>query len=149
MLSTLEILRAAGGVEEESIAVLRDMVRLSSDGEPIVRSDLGEQVPYVAMYCQEKRNFFPNAVAIYGLPLVKYLSDNDNQVKKTSHDALVVFLEQELVESVEVEDQVVQVLLNLARSGSPEEFRTEAAALMRKMPLLPRREMRKRLFLAH
>ncbi|CAE1298107.1 PPP4R1 [Acanthosepion pharaonis] len=146
----LETLRAAGSVEEDCIAVLQAMVRLSSDVEPTVRSDLVEQVPHVAMYCQENRNFLPNAVATYILPLVvKYLSDNDNQVRKTSHAALVVLLEQELVERVDVEDQVVQVLLDLAGPGSPDEFRTEAAALMCKMAPLLGREMTECLFLAH
>lgn len=146
----LETLRAAGNVEEDCIAVLRAMVRLSGDVEPTIRSDLVEQVPHVAMYCQENSHLFLNAVATYILPLVvKYLSDNDNQVRKTSHAALVVLLEQELVERIDVEAQVVQVLLDLAGPGSPDDFRTEAAALMCKMAPLLGREMTERLFLAY
>ncbi|CAI9715732.1 serine/threonine-protein phosphatase 4 regulatory subunit 1-like isoform X2 [Octopus vulgaris] len=145
----LDTLRAAGNVEEDCLAVLKAMVHLSKDPEPTVRSDLVEQVPHVAMYCQEKSNLFANAVPTYILPLiVKYLSDSDNQVRKTSHAALVVLLEQELVERVDVEDQVVQVLLDLACPTSPDEFRTEAAALMCKMAPLLGREMTERLFLA-
>lgn len=98
------------------------MVRLSSDAEPTIRSDLVKQ---------DNRNFFPNVVAIRILPLVvKYFRDNDNQVRKTSHAGLVVFPEQKLVERVDIEDQV---LLNFAGPGSPDEFRTEAAALMYKI----------------
>ncbi|GAB1599211.1 serine/threonine-protein phosphatase 4 regulatory subunit 1-like isoform X2 [Argonauta hians] len=145
----LDTLRAAGNVEEDCLAVLKAMVHLSKDPEPTVRSDLVEQVPHVAMYCQEKSNLFANAVPTYVLPLiVKYLSDSDNQVRKTSHAALVVLLEQELVERVDVEDQVVQVLLELASPASSDEFRTEAAALMCKMAPLLGREMTERLFLS-
>lgn len=80
---------------------------------------------------------------------MKYLSDYDNQARKTSYAALVLILEQLLVETVDVEDLVVQVLLDLPGPGSPHEFPTETASLMCKIASLPGREMTERLFLAH
>lgn len=104
-------------------ADLRAMVCLSGDGEPTVRSDLVERFSHVEIHCQENRNSFPNVVATYILPLVmKYLGDNDNQIRKTGYAALIVLLQQKLVERLNVEDQVVQVLLDLADPGSPDEF---------------------------
>lgn len=61
--------------------------------EPTVRSDLVEQVPHVAMYCQEKSNLFANAVPTYILPLIViYLSDNDNQVQSYINSTCLFFL---------------------------------------------------------
>jgi len=49
--------------------------------DPIVRSELMEQVPHIAVYCHEDSNTFPNAVPLYVLPMVvRYLNDPHNQV---------------------------------------------------------------------
>lgn len=57
-------------------------------------------------------------------------------------------LEQKLVEIVKVEDKVVHVL-DVAGPGSPEEFRSEVAAVMCKMTPLTGPEMPESLFLVH
>lgn len=50
--------------------------------EPTVRSELMEQVPHIAVYCQENIETFENAVPTYILPMVvRYLNDGNNQVK--------------------------------------------------------------------
>ena len=66
-----------------------------------------EQVPHIAMYCQElpesRNHIFPSHL----LPLVvKFLTDTNNQVRKTSQAALLVLLEQGLVDKADVEEQV-------------------------------------------
>ena len=49
--------------------------------DPIVRSELMEQIPHVAVYCQENRDIFQNAIPVYILPMVvRYLDDANNQV---------------------------------------------------------------------
>lgn len=49
--------------------------------EPSVRSELMEQVPHIAVYCQENRHAFTGAVPQYILPMVvRYLSDSNSQV---------------------------------------------------------------------
>ena len=56
-----------------------DLVYLFVD--PIVRSELMEQIPHVAVYCQENRDIFQNAIPVYILPMVvRYLDDANNQV---------------------------------------------------------------------
>ncbi|KAK3765828.1 hypothetical protein RRG08_026297 [Elysia crispata] len=134
----LDTLRAVCESGDNCVAVLDAMTRLSEDPEPSVRSELMEQVPHVAVYCQENIQSFVDAVPKYILPMVvRYLNDANSQVRKTSQAALLVLLEQELVEKGDIEQQVMQVILELAAPESLDDYRSEAVALMSKMaPLL-------------
>lgn len=50
--------------------------------EPTVRAELMEQVPHIALFCQENRPSIPYAFSKYLLPIVvRYLADQNNQVK--------------------------------------------------------------------
>ena len=51
------------------------------------------------------------------------------QVRKTSQAALLVLLEQDLVEKFDIEQQVIPVILELASPESLDEYRSEAAAV--------------------
>lgn len=52
--------------------------------EPSVRSELMEQVPHIAVYCQENKVLFGDAMPAYILPMVvRYLNDANNQVSPT------------------------------------------------------------------
>ena len=52
----------------------------------MVRAELMEQVPHLAMYCQENNHMFTNPITTYILPtVVKYLIDSNNQVNKIHH----------------------------------------------------------------
>lgn len=45
-----------------------------------------EQIPHLAMYCQENKDLFPNSVSMYILPMVvRYLNDPTNQVSTASY----------------------------------------------------------------
>jgi len=144
----LDTLRAVYESEDNCVAVLDAMSRLSEDPEPSVRSELMEQVPHIAVYCQKNRDAFVEAVPKYILPMVvRYLNDANSQVRKTSQAALLVLLEQELVEKYDIEQQVIQVILELASSESLDEYRSEAAALMSKMAPLLGKDITERLFL--
>ncbi|KAL3859973.1 hypothetical protein ACJMK2_010151 [Sinanodonta woodiana] len=145
----LDTLRAVGDSEEQTSAVLSAMVRLSQDSDPIVRSELMEQVPHIAVYCQEHHDIFQNAVPMYVLPMVvRFLNDSNNQVRKTSQAALLVLLEQDLMDKGDVEEQVVNVILELSSPDSLDDYRTEAAALMSKMAPLIGKEMTEKFFLS-
>ena len=75
--------------------------------EPSVRAELMEQVPHIAMYCHQYPEYLHQAVPGHLLPLVvTFLTDTNNQVRKTSQAALLVLLEQGLVDGEDVEDQV-------------------------------------------
>ncbi|ESO91001.1 hypothetical protein LOTGIDRAFT_122480 [Lottia gigantea] len=145
----LDTLRAVGDDEEDCKAVLVAMTRLSEDPESSVRSELMEQVPHITAYCKENSDLFQTAVTTFILPMVvKYLNDCNNQVRKTSQAALLVLLEQELVEKEDVEDQVVHVILELSSPDSLDDHRTEAVALMSKMSPLLGKDITERLFLS-
>ncbi|XP_021372324.1 serine/threonine-protein phosphatase 4 regulatory subunit 1-like isoform X2 [Mizuhopecten yessoensis] len=145
----LDTLRAVENTtDRECVAVLNAMVRLSEDSDPIVRSELMEQVPHIAVYCHEHAIVFQNSVPLYVLPMVvRYLNDHHNQVRKTSQAALLVLLEQELIVKADIEQQVVSVILDLASPDSLDDYRTEAVALMSKMAPLLGKEMTERVFL--
>ncbi|CAG5116481.1 unnamed protein product, partial [Candidula unifasciata] len=146
--SLLETLRSVYESNDNCLAVLDAMMKLSEDPEPSVRSELMEQVPHIAVYCQENRHAFADAVPKYLLPMVvRYLSDSNSQVRKTSQAALLVLLEQDLVEKSDIEDQVVHVILELAAPESLDDYRSEAAALMSKMALLLGKDITERLLL--
>ncbi|KAK7505661.1 hypothetical protein BaRGS_00002932, partial [Batillaria attramentaria] len=146
--SMLDTLRAVGDDKGSCTAVLDAMVRLSQDTDPSVRSELMEQVPHIAVYCQENKGLFSDAMPNYILPMVvRYLNDANNQVRKTSQAALLVLLEQGLVDKEDIEHQVVNVILELASPSSLDDYRTEAVALMSKMAPLLGRDITERLFL--
>merc|ERR1719431_1775027 len=146
--TVLETLRQ---VEESSVEV--DQVfsiveRLAGDTEPSVRAELMEQVPHIAMFCQELPDKLTGTVPVHLLPLVvRFLTDTNNQVRMTSQAALLVLLEQGLVEKPDVEEQVCPVILRLTEADSMDDYRTEAVALLSKMAPLIGKEMAERLFL--
>merc|ERR1712242_564484 len=100
------------------------------------------------MYCQELPESLHDVVPLHLLPLAaKFLTDTNNQVRKTSQAALLVLLEQGLVDRGDVEEQVCPVILRLTESDSMDDYRTEAVALLSKMAPLIGKEMAERLFL--
>ena len=52
-----------------------------------------------------------------------------NQVRKTSQAALLVLLEQGLVEKSDVKEQVCPVIIRLTEADSIDDYRTEAVAV--------------------
>ena len=64
------------------------------------------------------------------LPLiVKFLTDTNIQVMETSQAALLVLLEQGLVERADVREQVCPVIISLTEANSLDDYRTEAVAV--------------------
>jgi len=146
--TVLDTLRQVADVSNDIEAVFAIVARLAQDVEPSVRAELMEQVPHIAMYCQELPDSMHQIVPSHLLPLVvKFLTDTNNQVRKTSQAALLVLLEQGLVDKADVEEQVCPVILRLTESDSMDDYRTEAVALLSKMAPLIGREMSQRLFL--
>ena len=89
-----------------------------------------EQVPHIAMYGQEYKAKLAHVVPQNLLPMVvKFLTDTNNQVRKTSQAALLVLLEQGLVERSDVQEQVCPVIIRLTEADSLDDYRTEAVAV--------------------
>jgi len=148
--TVLETLRQVEGNSVEVDQVFNIVERLAGDTEPSVRAELMEQVPHIAMFCQEQElpSILSGTVPIHLLPLVvRFLTDSNNQVRKTSQAALLVLLEQGLVETKDVVDQVCPVILRLTDADSVDDYRTEAVALLSKMAPLIGKENSEKIFL--
>merc|ERR1719471_1865243 len=79
--------------------------------------------------------------------VVKFLTDMNNQVRKTSQAALLVLLEQGLVERSDVQQQVCPVIIELIEAEDHDDYRTEAVALLSKMAPLIGKDIVEKLFL--
>ncbi|XP_026057459.1 serine/threonine-protein phosphatase 4 regulatory subunit 1-like isoform X2 [Carassius auratus] len=146
--SLLDTLRAVSEDEHECVSVLERIDRLAEDSEPTVRAELMEQIPHIAIFCQEHRPSIPFAFSKYLLPIVvRYLSDQNNLVRKTSQAALLVLLEQELMERGDVESLVCPVLVDLTAPDSSDDVKTEAMAIICKMAPMVGKDVTERLFL--
>ncbi|KAM7176982.1 serine/threonine-protein phosphatase 4 regulatory subunit 1 isoform 2-T2 [Macrochelys suwanniensis] len=146
--SLLDTLKEVSDDERDCIAVLERISRLADDSEPTVRAELMEQVPRIAVFCQENRPSIPYAFSKYLLPIVvRYLADQNNQVRKTSQAALLVLLEQELIERYDVETKVCPVLIELTAPDSNDDVKTEAVAIMCKMASMVGKDITERLVL--
>uniref|UniRef100_A0A4W3JCF6 Serine/threonine-protein phosphatase 4 regulatory subunit 1-like n=1 Tax=Callorhinchus milii TaxID=7868 RepID=A0A4W3JCF6_CALMI len=144
----LDVLRAFSDDEKDFLAVMETVVRLSEDTEPTVRAELMEQVPHIAMFLQENRPSFPTAFSKYLVPIVvRYLTDPNNQVRKTSQAALLVLLEQELIDSTDVETKVCPILLDLTAPDGDDDYKIEAVAIICKMASMLSGEITERLLL--
>ncbi|KAL4838860.1 hypothetical protein H8958_022026 [Nasalis larvatus] len=146
--SLLDTLREVCDDERDCIAVLERISRLADDSEPTVRAELMEQVPHIALFCQENRPSVPYAFSKFLLPIVvRYLADQNNQVRKTSQAALLALLEQELIERFDVETKVCPVLIELTAPDSNDDVKTEAVAIMCKMAPMVGKDITERLIL--
>uniref|UniRef100_A0A8C5N820 Putative WW-binding domain-containing protein n=1 Tax=Gouania willdenowi TaxID=441366 RepID=A0A8C5N820_GOUWI len=130
----LDVLREFSENENDFISVMETVARMSEDGEPTVRAELMEQVPNIAMFLHESRPNFPAAFSRYLVPIVvRYLTDPNNQVRKTSQAALLVLLEQGLISKADMETKVCPVLLDLTEPSSDDDYKIEAVAIMCKV----------------
>lgn len=130
----LDVLREFSDNENDFISVMETVARMSEDGEPTVRAELMEQVPNIAMFLHESRPNFPAAFSRYLVPIVvRYLTDPNNQVRKTSQAALLVLLEQGLISKADMETKVCPVLLELTEPNSDDDYKIEAVAIMCKV----------------
>ncbi|TSK16101.1 Serine/threonine-protein phosphatase 4 regulatory subunit 1 [Bagarius yarrelli] len=146
--SLLDTLKAVSEDERDCIAVLERVSRLAEDSEPTVRAELMEQIPHITIFCQENRPSIPFAFSKYLLPIVvRYLADQNNLVRKTSQAALLMLLEQELIERTDIENLVCPVLVDLTAPDSNDDVKTEAMAIICKMAPMVGKDITERLFL--
>ncbi|KAM3921855.1 serine/threonine-protein phosphatase 4 regulatory subunit 1-like isoform 2-T2 [Leptodactylus fuscus] len=130
----LDVLRDFSSTEDDFLTVMEIVVRLSEDAEPTVRTELMEQVPQITIFLQESRPQFPRAFSEYLLPiLVRYLTDPNNQVRKASQEALLILLEQDLIDQSDLENKVCPILLELSAPDNDDEYKVEAVNIICKM----------------
>uniref|UniRef100_A0A2K6QMH6 Serine/threonine-protein phosphatase 4 regulatory subunit 1-like n=2 Tax=Rhinopithecus roxellana TaxID=61622 RepID=A0A2K6QMH6_RHIRO len=130
----LDIFRDFSDNEEDFLMVIEIIVRLSEDAEPTVRTELMEQIPPIAIFLQENRSDFPVVLSEYLIPIVvRYLTDPNNQVRKSSQEVLLILLEQDLIFQHDIENKVCPVLLQLSAPDSDDEYKAEAVSIICKM----------------
>ncbi|XP_074066439.1 serine/threonine-protein phosphatase 4 regulatory subunit 1-like isoform X2 [Macrotis lagotis] len=130
----LDVFRDFSNNEEDFLTVMEIVVRLSEDTEPTVRTELMEQIPPIAIFLQESRPNFPMAFSEYLMPIVvRYLTDPNNQVRKSSQEVLLILLEQDLIFQNDIENKVCPILLDLSAPDSDDEYKAEAVNIICKM----------------
>ncbi|XP_058990786.1 serine/threonine-protein phosphatase 4 regulatory subunit 1-like isoform X1 [Mustela lutreola] len=130
----LDVLRDFSNNEEDFLTVMEIVVRLAEDAEPTVRTELMEQIPPIAVFLQESRSDFPVVLSEYLTPIVvRYLTDPNNQVRKSSQEVLLILLEQDLISQHDIENKVCPVLLALSAPDGDDEYKAEAANLICKL----------------
>nr|XP_005569492.1 PREDICTED: serine/threonine-protein phosphatase 4 regulatory subunit 1-like isoform X1 [Macaca fascicularis] len=130
----LDIFRDFSNNEEDFLTVMEIVVRLSEDAEPTVRTELMEQIPPIAIFLQENRSDFPVVLSEYLIPIVvRYLTDPNNQVRKSSQEVLLILLEQDLIFQHDIENKVCPILLQLSAPDSDDEYKAEAVSIICKM----------------
>uniref|UniRef100_A0A2R8ZZI1 Putative WW-binding domain-containing protein n=1 Tax=Pan paniscus TaxID=9597 RepID=A0A2R8ZZI1_PANPA len=126
----LDIFRDFSNNEEDFLTVMEIVVRLSEDAEPTVRTELMEQIPPIAIFLQENRSNFPLVLSEYLIPItVRYLTDPNNQVRKSSQEVLLILLEQDLIFQHDIENKVCPILLQLSAPDSDDEYKAEAVSI--------------------
>ncbi|XP_021941543.1 serine/threonine-protein phosphatase 4 regulatory subunit 1-like isoform X4 [Zootermopsis nevadensis] len=144
----LETLPAVVDDPHDVAGVMAVVNKLASDPDAPVRAELMAQLPHIAMLCHEDKDRLQSVVLDHLLPLVvKCLADNDNLVRKMSQAALLVLMEQGLVEQSAVEQKVCPMILMLTEMDHLVDFHPGAVALMSKMAPLIGRSSTERLFL--
>ncbi|CAN0275795.1 unnamed protein product [Lampetra fluviatilis] len=135
--SLLDTFRFVMDDENESLKVMRVIVKLSEDAEPTVRAELMEQLPHIAIFCKDSHPTVPHIIQKYLLPVViRLMTDTNNQVRKTSQAALLVLLEQELLDAASIETKVCPVILELTAPESNDDYKAEAVTIMCKMAMV-------------
>ncbi|XP_063232805.1 serine/threonine-protein phosphatase 4 regulatory subunit 1-like isoform X2 [Bacillus rossius redtenbacheri] len=134
----LDTLRVVADCRQEVADVMATVARLANDQEAAVRSELMEHLPNIAMLCHEDKHRLQSLVVDDILPLVvRNLADSDNHVRKWSQEALMVLMEQGLIDMQAVEERVCPMILTLTELDSLVELHSCAVTLMSKMaPLI-------------
>lgn len=142
----LETLRAVQGNQGHVARVINVLCTLSDDYDPVVRSELMGQFPYIVSFCNE--NGLNSTVEAYLLPiLVSYLGAENNQVRKAAHSALLTIVERKEIDFETVTEKICRLVVHLTDSIHPEDLRTDSVQLMSKLAVLIGKKITEDLFL--
>ncbi|KAK2579862.1 hypothetical protein KPH14_007545 [Odynerus spinipes] len=144
----VEIFRSAANTETKLPVeeYMKYVHQICDDPEAPVRSDLVEQLPYVAMICQEAPHLFGDVLHDHLLGIIKkYLLDMDSQVRQTAQEALLALIKRGLLDTKTIETEVCPIVENLSRMTV--EYLNSGISLMSKMALLIGKELTEKVFL--
>ncbi|GFW69048.1 hypothetical protein TNCV_2919461 [Trichonephila clavipes] len=130
----LEYLLKADSIQEEYQSVISVMCKLSEDEESIVRSELVQQIPSIALYCQNNSDL-KLVISQQLVPYtVKLLNDSHLSVRKLAQTALLVLLENNLIGQLQLSEWICPLVSQLAMCASNlDEQRIEDVTVMSMM----------------
>ncbi|XP_055951541.1 serine/threonine-protein phosphatase 4 regulatory subunit 1-like isoform X1 [Argiope bruennichi] len=127
----LDSLQKAGSNKEEYQSIISVMCKLSEDEESMVRSELVQHIPSIALFCQNH----PELKLVISQQLVPYtvklLNDNYISVRKLAQTALLVLLENNLIGQLQLSEWICPLVAQLAMcANNHDELRIEDVTVM-------------------
>ncbi|XP_018346239.1 PREDICTED: serine/threonine-protein phosphatase 4 regulatory subunit 1-like isoform X3 [Trachymyrmex septentrionalis] len=154
----VEMFRAA--VNNKITLIVEEVMQLVQlvidDNDALVRLDLVEQIPNVAIICHEAPHLFGHVVRNYLLDIVmKYLNDQDNQVRLMAQSALTMLMKRGLLDNDTIENRICPTIeklsymwqLGFRRDMADEHTRNANISLMCRLAPLIGSELTEKVFL--
>ncbi|XP_077271693.1 serine/threonine-protein phosphatase 4 regulatory subunit 1 isoform X2 [Temnothorax americanus] len=147
----MEMFRAA--VNNKITLVVEEVMQhvqlVIDDNDSLVRSDLVEQIPNVAIICYEAPHLFGDVLRNHLLGIVmKYLSDLDNQVRQMAQSALTMLVKRGLLDNDTIENVICPTIESLiCPTMNDEHVRTANISLMCRLAPLIGSELTETVFL--
>ncbi|XP_057333338.1 serine/threonine-protein phosphatase 4 regulatory subunit 1-like isoform X3 [Microplitis mediator] len=146
----VEIFRGAidNGTDLNVTEVMQPVHKLVHDTESAVRLELVEQLPHVAMICQEAPEKYGSILSNHLIHIiVGFLQDTDQQVRQSTHTALLTLIERGLLDKNSAENVVAPTLLTMGTQPAKLEYINFAIDGMSKVASILDPETAERLFL--
>ncbi|XP_044014791.1 serine/threonine-protein phosphatase 4 regulatory subunit 1-like isoform X2 [Aphidius gifuensis] len=146
----IEVFRNAvdNGTELNVVEVMESVHKLINESDENVRLELIEQLPHVAMICQEVPERFGDVLSNHLIHLVcACLVDEDQQVRQATHTALMTFVERGLLDKGSIEFPVAPTLLMMGEQPGKLDLVTLAIDGMSKVASLLEPATAEKLFL--
>ncbi|XP_011880997.1 PREDICTED: serine/threonine-protein phosphatase 4 regulatory subunit 1-like isoform X1 [Vollenhovia emeryi] len=148
----MEMFRAAANNKITLIVeeVMQHVQLVIDDSDALVRSDLVEQIPNVAIICHEAPHLFGDVLRNHLLDIVmKYLSDIDNQVRQMAQSALTTLVKRGLLDNDAIENVICPTMESLLFCMMADEHvRNANISLMCRLAPLIGSELTEKVFLA-
>ncbi|XP_070154598.1 serine/threonine-protein phosphatase 4 regulatory subunit 1 isoform X2 [Polyergus mexicanus] len=146
----VEMFRAA--VNNKLTLVVEDVMQhvqlIIDDNDALVRSDLVEQIPNVAIICLEAPDLFGDVLRNHLLGIIiKYLSDPDNQVRQMAQNALMTIVKRGLLDNDTIEHEICPTIEDLSYISADEHLRNANISLMCRLAPLIGSELTEKIFL--
>ncbi|KAM0734403.1 Serine/threonine-protein phosphatase 4 regulatory subunit 1 [Formica fusca] len=146
----VEMFRAA--VNNKLTLVVEDVMQhvqlIIDDNDALVRSDLVEQIPNVAIICLEAPDLFGDVLRNHLLGIIiKYLSDPDNQVRQMAQNALMTIVKRDLLDNDTIEHEICPTIEHLSYISADEHLRNANISLMCRLAPLIGSELTEKVFL--
>ncbi|XP_029160392.1 serine/threonine-protein phosphatase 4 regulatory subunit 1-like isoform X6 [Nylanderia fulva] len=128
--------------------VMHHVQLVVDDNDALVRSDLVEQIPNVAIICLEAPHFYEHVLRDHLLCIIiQYLNDSDNQVRQMAQSALITILKRNLLSNDTIEQNVCLTVELLSYMSPDEHLRNANISFMCRVAPLIDSELTEKIFL--